>query len=187
VESGSPLTYTVPVSNPFVGQADARPEIWAYGLRNPWRFSFDRATGDLWIGDVGQNAWEEINRQPGDSPGGENYGWRIMEASYCYNPVPCDPAGLTLPVAEYSHDDGDRSVTGGYVMRSPDFPASQGVYLFGDFVSGRIWGLRWEGENWQRQELMDAPWNLSSFGEDEAGRLYAINYNGAVYRLVPAE
>jgi glucose/arabinose dehydrogenase len=138
--------YSIPSSNPFAGNAAYRPEIWALGLRNPWRFSFDRGTGDLFIADVGQNLYEEVNAQSAASGGGENYGWNIMEGLHCYATTTCDRTGLTLPVAEYGHSlMGDCSITGGFVYRGGEFPVLQGVYLYGDYCSGRIWGLRRAG------------------------------------------
>jgi glucose/arabinose dehydrogenase len=177
VETGSPATYTVPASNPFVGQAGFRPEIWTLGLRNPWRFSFDRQTHDLYIADVGQNAFEEVNFQLAASGGGENYGWRLMEGLHCFNPPNCDMTGLTLPVVEYDHTLGC-SVTGGYVYRAAIFPRMQGLFFYGDFCSGRIWGLRNENGTWQAALLLDTAINISTFGEDEQGNLFVADYNG---------
>ncbi len=186
VETGNPLTYTVPITNPFVGQARKLPEIWAYGLRNPWRYSFDRQTGDLFIADVGQNAWEEVNFQPAASPGGENYGWRITEGSHCYNPNPCDTTGLTLPIAEYGRSDG-RSVTGGFVYRGAAHPALQGVYLYADYLTGRIWGLRFDGSAWENRLLLESGRNISSFGQDAAGEVYVVDHSGEIMRVVVAD
>lgn len=177
--------YAVPGDNPFANSAEARPQIWAYGLRNPWRFSFDRATGDLYIGDVGQGEWEEINFQPADSAGGENYGWVNYEGNHKYGGGSSD--GLVFPVAEYSHAEGGCSVTGGYVYRGPALPELNGVYFFGDYCSGQIWTLlRAADGTWKRTLLMDEAFNISSFGEDEAGELYLVDHTGAVYQLVAA-
>lgn len=185
VDGGDP--YGIPPTNPFVGRADARPEIWAYGLRNPWRYSFDRATGDLWIGDVGQNAWEEIDFQPAGSRGGENYGWSIMEGSHCFRPSSgCDPTGLVLPVVEYpTHAGGTCAVTGGYVYRGTAFPALFGVYLYADYCSGQIWALYPDAAGaWHSAELVRVPVRISSFGEDEAGELYLTGHDtGIIYRV----
>jgi glucose/arabinose dehydrogenase len=184
VDNGSP--YAIPADNPFVGDAAARPEVWAYGLRNPWRFSFDRATGDLYIGDVGQNAWEWVNFQPAGARGGQNYGWNVVEGSHCYPPgTRCDPSQFVRPVAEYDHSLGC-SVTGGYVYRGPSFPSLQGVYFFGDYCSGRIWGLAHaEAGQWRQQELLKSSVRISSFGEDEAGEVYLLGLSdGTLYRLV---
>ena len=172
-----------PADNPFVGQEGARPEIWAYGLRNPWRFSFDRQTGDLWIADVGQNQWEEVNVQPAGSAGGENYGWPIMEGTHCFQADACQQDGLVLPVAEYEHALGC-SVTGGYVYRGAAQPALQGVYFYGDYCSGRIWGLAQVDGQWQNAELLSSGVQISSFGESEDGELLVVDYNGNLSRLI---
>ena len=148
-------SYAVPADNPFVGNGSVRDEIWALGLRNPWRISFDRETGDLYIADVGQNRLEEVNVQPAASTGGENYGWDIMEGSQCTGGGDgCNRAGLTLPVAEYDHDLGC-SITGGEVYRGSAYPDMDGVYFYGDFCSGRIWGLWRNGDAWDGAELVD--------------------------------
>ena len=175
--------YVVPPSNPFAGRADARPEIWAYGLRNPWRFSFDRATGDLWIGDVGAAAWEEIDYQPAGKPGGQNYGWDIMEGAACRSERGCDTTGLTAPVATYDHQQGC-SVSGGYVYRGQADPGLAGAYLYGDYCSGVIWSLsRAAGGAWASTKLLESGLSISSFGEDEAGELYLTDLRGGVYRV----
>ena len=177
-------TYTVPADNPFTGQASVRPETWAYGLRNPWRFSFDRQTGDLWIADVGQGDWEEVNFQPAGSRGGENYGWSIMEGTHCFDAKTCDQAGLTLPVAEYGHGQ-DCSVSGGYVYRGAAQPSLQGVYFYGDYCSGTIRGLAKDADGqWRSGELLDTNLQISSFGETEDGEVLVVDYDGAVYRVV---
>jgi glucose/arabinose dehydrogenase len=185
VDRGNP--YAIPPDNPFVATAGARPEIWAYGLRNPWRFSFDRETGDLWIADVGQNAWEEINVQPADSPGGENYGWSVMEGDHCFRPSSgCDTSGKVLPIYEYDHD-GGCSVTGGYVYRGADIPALRGLYVFTDYCSGVFIALQRSGETALAVPLGIELGTVSSFGEDENGELYAVSDGGgAIYRLVNA-
>jgi glucose/arabinose dehydrogenase len=185
VDSAEP--YAIPPDNPFIGVEGARPEIWAYGLRNPWRFSFDRLTNDLYIADVGQNLWEEIDFQPASSTGGENYGWRRMEGFHCFNPsTNCDDGTLTLPVWEYGHGLGC-SVTGGYVYRGEQYPALYGTYLYGDYCSGRIWGLTQDkAGNWSNEELARPAFPISTFGEDEAGEVYVARYasNGAIYHIV---
>jgi glucose/arabinose dehydrogenase len=164
-------TYGIPADNPFVA-GGGRPEIWAYGLRNPWRFSFDRTTGDLWIGDVGQDAWEEIDHTARGVSAPVDYGWNRMEGLHCFAPsAGCDTSGLTLPLAEYGHDQGC-AVTGGYVARGAAAGALAGVYVFGDYCSGRIWGLASNGP--ARQEpvlLLESGRSISSFGEDEAGEI----------------
>jgi len=190
VNGGSGDPYAVPEDNPFVGTEGAQPEVWAYGLRNPWRFSFDRETGDLWIADVGQNAFEEVNVQPADSTGGENYGWNITEGESCYNesepetPLEtCDTEGLTGPILEYRHSEG-QSVTGGYVYRGEAIPALNGFYVFGDFVSGTIWGAAsQEGGGYASIELLESGFPLVAFGEDEAGELYVADFGGTLYRF----
>jgi len=176
VESGA-APYAVPPDNPFVGAAGFRPEIWALGLRNPWRFSFDRLTGDLYIGDVGQGAFEEIDFQPAGDPGGQNYGWNIMEGDSCYPPgtVGCNSTGFTLPVFVYTHVP-ECSVTGGHVYRGSAIPSLQGVYLFGDLCSGRIWGIRKNGASWDNAVLATTTLTISTFGEDEPGNVYVANY-----------
>jgi glucose/arabinose dehydrogenase len=168
--------YAIPPDNPFVN-GGGRPEIWALGLRNPWRFSFDRQTHELWAGDVGQNAWEEIDviRRGG------NYGWRIMEGAHCFNPPRnCDRQGLELPVAEYANAGGRCSVTGGYVYRGSAIPRLKGMYVYGDFCSGEIFGLRGTGQ----RVLLETRLAISSFGEDEAGEVYVVDHRGGVYRLI---
>jgi glucose/arabinose dehydrogenase len=193
VESGvSP--YAIPSSNPFVSSNNYVHEAWAYGLRNPWRFSFDDQTGDLYIGDVGQNNYEEIDFQPAGSPGGQNYGWRIMEAYSNYD-VPSgftNFASLTLPVTAYSHAsipaDFSAAVIGGYVYRGPNIPRMNGMYFYGDFAAGWVWGLMRTGTNWQNQALV-APsqvtnLTISTFGEDDSGQLYLANYyGGKIYQI----
>ncbi len=174
--------YGVPPTNPFAQTPGYRAEIWALGLRNPWRFSFDREKGDLYIGDVGQEQYEEIDLQPASSSGGENYGWRIMEGGHCYRSQDCDQTGLVLPVAEYDHSRGC-SVTGGVVYRGGTYPRMQGIYLYGDYCSGRIWGLRQRGGQWQSLELLDTAHRINSFGEDEVGNAYVVDYGGNIYLL----
>ena len=175
--------YAVPPSNPFVARKGHLPEIWSLGLRNPWRFAFDRKTGDLYIADVGQNKYEEVNVQPRSSRGGENYGWNILEGTHCFRSKNCDRTGLTMPVAEYEHSRGC-SITGGRVYRGREFPALDGVYLYGDYCSGRIWGLRRAGNTWEVRELLKAPIAISTFGEDEQGSLYVADYDdGRIYKI----
>lgn len=171
-------TYAVPADNPF------GDEIWAYGLRNPWRFAFDRATGDLYLADVGQNQYEEVDFQLAASPGGENYGWRIMEGLHCFNPpTGCDQTGLVLPVAEYSHADGC-SITGGYVYRGTQYPQLNGQYFFADYCIGTIWSLQRDAAGtWQMTERLSPNIRISSFGEGADGELYVIDHGGAVYQL----
>lgn len=183
--------YAIPPTNPFVGVA-GEDEIWAFGLRNPWRDSFDRETGDLWIGDVGQNAYEEIDFQPADAEGGRNYGWRCMEGYHCtgLSGCTCDSSELTLPVHEYSHSDGC-SVTGGYVYRGAKIPHLRGTYFFSDYCSGSVWSFRYDGSN--KTEFADRTAELVpdvgsinsvvSFGEDADGEVYICDLDGEVFRI----
>jgi glucose/arabinose dehydrogenase len=175
--------YSVPASNPFVGEAGF-DEIWDYGLRNPWRFSFDRETDNLWIADVGQNNWEEINRESGSSAGGVNYGWDDMEGKHCYESG-CSSTGKMLPIAEYSHSDGC-SVTGGYVYRGTTQLDLVGNYVLADYCSGRVWTIS-AGSSALTQRL-DTSLAISSFGESETGELYAVDLGGGrLYRVVAPE
>lgn len=169
--------------NPFLNRSGANPYIWAYGLRNPWRFSFDRVTGDLIIADVGQNALEELNRQPRRSRGGENYGWKIREGDRCFEPpMGCRTEGLTEPVLVYGRNEG-QSITGGYVYRGNAIPTLKGQYVFGDFGSGTVWAARPTGNRWTKTTLGRVE-NPSTFGEDEAGELYVAEYgSGRILRL----
>jgi len=188
VDSGDP--YAIPPTNPFVGVPGAREEIWAYGFRNPWRFSFDRATGELYIADVGQDSWEEIDLQPATSQGGENYGWHRMEGQHCFNPpADCNDGTLTLPIIEYPHDDDNGffgcAVIGGYSYRGNGFPLLDGVYFYADFCTGKIWGASRDPEgNLTNPLLLESGLNIGSFGEDEAGDVYVadLSTNG-LYRI----
>ncbi len=176
--------YKIPVDNPFIDTAGARAEIWAFGLRNPWRFSFDRETGLLWAGDVGQNMWEEIEI----ITKGANYGWNIMEGFHCYSPATgCDQSGLTLPLVEYDHSQGC-SVTGGYVYRGDKIPSLQGHYIYGDYCSGNIWALGYHDNTVIRNVLLaESGLSITSFGEDLAGNLYILSRDGGIYTLVQTE
>jgi len=182
VDSGSP--YGIPPGNPFVGDAGTRPEIWAFGTRNPWRFSFDRLTGDLFIGDVGQGAWEEIDFQPAGSAGGQNYGWSCFEGLHPYdNTRNCTQKGtLTSPILEYDHSLGC-SVIGGYRYTGSSYPALRGLYLYADFCTGRIWGAAQNGASWTSGQLLDTTDQFAAFGEDEAGELYLAAYGGTIYKV----
>lgn len=182
VESGR-FPYAIPPDNPYLKNTNSRPEIWAVGLRNPWRFSFDRKTGDLYLADVGQNLFEEVHFQPAGSVGGENYGWNILEGTHCFKTDPCDKTGLVIPVAEYDHSKGC-SVTGGMVYRGPGFSGMQGIYFYGDYCSGRIWGLRPSGTSWETAELIDSAYSISTFGEDEEGNIYIADHvAGSIYKI----
>ena len=200
--------YSIPKDNPFVGDKSKRAEIFCYGLRNPWRFSFDRKTNDLIIGDVGQNLWEEVNWNSWENAKGANFGWRIMEGNHCYNPEDfCDTTGLIQPVHEYPNnaaymkillgmDEAEAtgcSVTGGYVYRGKENPDLYGRYIFGDYCTGRIWSFKLENgkpvgfinlRNKLKKHSSDIPLFISSFGEDSSGELYIVDYLGAVYKFV---
>ncbi|MFB0557307.1 MAG: sorbosone dehydrogenase family protein [Dehalococcoidia bacterium] len=180
----APGDYEIPADNPFVGTEGARAEIWAFGLRNPWRFSFDLETGLLWAGDVGQNLWEEIDI----ITKGANYGWNIMEGSHCYSPATgCDQSGLTLPIIEYDHSQRC-SVTGGYVYRGDQIPSLQGYYIYGDYCTGNIWALAYNDNVVTENILLtEAGLRITSFGEDLAGNLYILDRQGGIYTLVQAE
>jgi glucose/arabinose dehydrogenase len=177
--------YAIPADNPFANRNDARPEIWAYGLRNPFRFSFDRETATLFIGDVGQRKWEEIDEGPAGA-GGINYGWAKMEGRHCYRRRHCKKSGLRLPIHEDSHEVGN-VVTGGYVYRGQDIPALVGTYVFTDFGSSEVWGLTQDAQgNWQRSVLLqtDDRVDIASFGESDSGELFAVDLvAGVLYRL----
>ena len=179
--------YRVPATNPYVGRAGL-DEIYSRGLRNPWRFSFDRATADLWIGDVGQYRYEEIDRSTTTSGRGRgaNYGWKVMEGRACYSPSSgCNTTGKVLPVVAYNHSQGDCSVIGGYVYRGPSAPSLVGRYVFGDFCSGRIWSIAQAARAPAGRALVfDTALNITSFGEDEAGDLYVTDAAGGVRRIV---
>ena len=181
------LPYGIPPDNPFVGNSqDWREEIWAYGLRIPWRFSFDRKSGQLWAGDVGQDLWEEIDIVEK----GANYGWNRMEGFHCFSPpTDCDTTGLAMPVLDYGRNEG-KSITGGYVYRGARLGGLYGVYIYGDFVSKRIWGLRYEeGEVLSNDLIATCPSGISSFGEDESGEVYIVGFEGPIYvfELLPGE
>ncbi|WP_322815193.1 PQQ-dependent sugar dehydrogenase [Chloroflexus sp.] len=183
IDNGQP--YAIPADNPFVNTADALPEIWAYGLRNPWRFTFDPVTNLIFIADVGQNEQEEINVASA-ATGGLNYGWRLMEGDQCYRPASCDSTGLVLPVAVYPHDSasGGCSVTGGDVYRGVQQLALHGVYFYADFCTGNLWALWANGETWQHALIARLPIQTTSFGLDEQGEVYLLDRAGGVYRLV---
>ena len=206
VDKGDP--YTIPPDNPFFNDTEKRAEIFCYGLRNPWRFSFDRETSDLIIGDVGQNLWEEINWLTWDESLGANFGWRTMEGNHCYDPEEfCDTTGLIMPVFEYPNnasymkiligmDEREAtgcSVTGGYVYRGNNNPDLWGTYIFGDYCTGRIWSFKLKNgkptkfKNLRpelKKHSRDVPLFISSFGEDSSGELYVVDYLGAVYKFI---
>ncbi len=173
-------TYAIPPDNPFA-DGGGSPEIWAYGLRNPWRFSFDRETGELWAGDVGQNRWEEIDL----IERGGNYGWSVLEGSHCFNPRDnCDRQSGIPPVWEYSLDGRPCSVIGGYVYRGKSIPWLNGVYIYGDFCSGKVFGLRYnDGRVAEHKELADTGLAIMSFAEDNNGELYLLSQSEGIFRL----
>ena len=206
VDNGEP--YSIPKDNPFYNQKNKKGEIFCYGLRNPWRFSFDRVTSDLLIGDVGQNKWEEVNWNTWNDAKGANYGWRIMEADHCFNPEDfCDTTGLIMPVHEYPNnaaymrilmgmDESEAtgcSVTGGYVYRGNKNSSLWGTYIFGDYCTGRIWAFKYKNgkiSNFQnirkklKKNSKDLPLFIASFGEDNSGELYVVDYLGTIYKFI---
>jgi glucose/arabinose dehydrogenase len=181
--------YAVPPDNPFVGMPNVRPEIWSYGLRNPWRVDLDPVTGDLYVADVGQGKWEEVSVSTAAAGAGRgvNFGWRIMEGPECFNPSPCDQSGLELPVVSYDHGQGC-SITGGFVYRGSAIPALQGHYFYSDFCAGFVRSFRLQDgaavDQFRWPTLAPGP-NIPGFGRDAAGELYILATNGVVYRMVP--
>jgi len=183
VDAGGEVGYAIPPDNPYVGSDTGRNEVWAIGLRNPWRFSFDRETGDLYIADVGQNQYEEVNVAPAGHAAPINYGWNIMEGLHCYGSDTCEQEGLYLPAVEYSHPEGGCSITGGYVYRGEQFPALSGNYFYGDFCTGRVWSfLSPDGEP---RQVASVQGNITSFGQDALGELYLLTQQGQVYQIQP--
>ena len=178
---GGRFSYRIPGDNPLSSVAGAKPEIWAYGFRNPWRFSFDRETGDLWLGDVGQNLWEEINLVKK----GRNYGWNVMEGTHCFRPRNgCNETGSELPIVEYSSSQGC-SVIGGYVYRGTRLPSLFGAYLYGDFCRGTVWGLRRDGQTvTEHIVLAKVDAQITSFGEDQSRNVYILTRDDGIYQLV---
>lgn len=182
---GAAGNYTIPPDNPYIDHSDWLPEIWSIGLRNPWRFSFDRLSGDLYIADVGQYDFEEVNFSPAGETRGLNYGWAIMEGTHCYDAADCDRTGLEIPVAEYNHTQGC-SITGGYVYRGADFPALFGKYYFADYCDGTIWSLVLQDGEWLQTVALESGISISSFGEDAQGELYLLDRpNGTMFQLRP--
>ena len=179
IDNGSP--YAIPPDNPYVN-GGGLPEIWASGLRNPWRYSFDRSTGDLYIGDVGQGQWEEINFRAAEAPNSANFGWNYWEGLHPYQDTAPEDIEFVFPIWEYGHDQGC-SVTGGFVYRG-SMAAWQGIYIYGDFCSGRVWGLLRDNVNiWQNTLLFETDFNITSFGEDESGEIYLVDRSGGIYQL----
>lgn len=184
VDCGSP--YSIPEDNPFANTDFTLDEIWALGLRNPFRYSFDRVTGDLYIADVGQDAIEEVHVHKANTASGANYGWRLMEGSQCFNPASaCNDGSLTLPAFEYGHEAGRCSITGGYVYRGNAIGELQGHYLYGDFCSGEILSAQELSSQWQQQALLDTSFAISTFGENESGEVFVADLGGSIYQLVP--
>jgi glucose/arabinose dehydrogenase len=174
-------SYSIPPDNPFVGQEDARPEIWAYGLRNPWRMSLDPLTGDLWAADAGQSSFEEVDLiKPG-----RNYGWNIMEGFECFEPPSgCDMTGLEMPVHVYPTDEGGCTIIGGYVYLGSRIPTLYGAYVFGDYCGGKIWALRYDGQEvTEHLEIADTDLSIPSFGVDQSGEIYILSFEGEIYRF----
>lgn len=181
IKVGEAEPYAIPGDNPFA-TGGGRAEVWAFGLRNPWRFSFDSTTGDLYIGDVGQSSWEEINFLAAESPGGANFGWNHREGMHAFASQRTE--GLVDPVAEYENGGRECSVSGGVVVRDPELPAWRGVYLYGDYCSGGIWGLlRDASGQWMSSRLFDTSFAITSFGTDASGAVYLTDHNGRIYRL----
>jgi glucose/arabinose dehydrogenase len=180
--------YGIPADNPFVDRADAKPEIWLTGLRNPWRMSFDRQTDDLWIGDVGQGSYEEIDVVRAGAGGGEDFGWNVTEGFHCFpSGDSCDRSGLTSPITEYAHGNGDCSVTGGYVYRGRRYPALEGAYLFADYCTGRVWAIdAASNEVHDPPVVLESGRQISSFGEDADGELYATDLGGTLLSVTGA-
>jgi glucose/arabinose dehydrogenase len=184
-QGGKP--YGIPPDNPFVERQGARPEIWSFGLRNPWRYSFDRETGDLWIGDVGQNAREEIDFEPAGTPGGRNYGWNAFEGSAPFPGGAPAPEDAVPPLIDYPLEAGACAVTGGYVYRGTAIPSLRGAYVYADFCVGQLRALvQRNGRTVQRRDLEPQVEALASFGEDQNGELYVLSLSGRVWRLAPA-
>lgn len=173
------LNYAIPSDNPFVGQNNVREEIYAYGFRNPWRMSFDKLSGALWSGDVGQDEREEINI----IISGGNFGWKLFEGTFCFS-GDCNDTGLVKPVFEYNHNGNDQSITGGHVYRGSQTPSLTGKYIYADFVDGRIWALDAIPNNPNNQLLLDSNLNISSFGVDNDNELYLCAFDGSIYRLI---
>ena len=182
ININSGTLYSVPSTNPFVGRTGVKPEIWAYGFRNPWRFGFDTSTGRLFIGDVGQDSYEEINI----GKSGGNFGWSVMEGAHCF-PIgsSCSKTGKILPISEVAHPSAE-AIIGGFVYRGSAISGLAGTYVFGDFVTGVIWGLKQTSTGaWQRSTLLSSGRAISAFGRDNNGNLYVVDYgNGSIYKIV---
>jgi glucose/arabinose dehydrogenase len=183
----TPPYYTIPPDNPYVGNPNVDDHIWTLGLRNPWRWSFDRSTNDMWIADVGQSTWEEVNFRPAGNTGGINYGWRCYEGNAPYNTTGCLPqSNYVSPIFVYPHNSatGGFSITGGFVYRGPEFPALQGYYICADYVSGNVWLINPNGSGgWITRMQSGLPGSISAFGESENGTLYAVSLGGSIYKV----
>lgn len=177
--------YSVPASNPFVDESGTKPEIWALGLRNPWRIAFDKATGDLYIADVGQGDLEEVNVQKATSKGGENYGWRCYEGTKTYDTAGCKEASaFTAPAFEYAHEEGRCSITGGYVYRGSGISSLEGSYIYGDYCTGEVFAAKQADSKWEQTLILKTPYMISTFGQGSNGELYMADTKaGAVYQL----
>ncbi len=184
IDVNTSAAYLIPPANPFVGK-DGADQVWAYGLRNPWKFSFDRMTGDLFIADVGQDKWEEINFEPAGDPGGRNYGWDDREGAHCFEPMTsCLTAGRIDPIIEFSHASGGRAVIGGYVYRGRKSSALRGFYVYGDLNIASLSAAFPNGDGtWSTFPLVNGPGSVTAFGEDEAGELYVVSYSGSVHAI----
>lgn len=188
IDINTASNYAIPSTNPFFGATDTLDEIWDFGVRNPWRWSFDPANGNMYIADVGQGAWEEINLAVAPNNGGTNWGWRLREGKHCFNPPSnCDPQGITTdPVYEYSHSAGRCSITGGYVYRGSDIPAAKGRYFFADYCTGEVWSGEKLGATFTDIQLHTNIDNVTSFGVDASGELYVCELDGDIYKFIPA-
>jgi glucose/arabinose dehydrogenase len=177
-------SYTIPADNPFIDNPNARPEVWATGFRNPWRFSFDRVTGDLFVADVGQNMWEEVSWLANGTPGGQNFGWNVMEANHCYT-ANCNPDDFVPAIFEYDHTRGC-SISGGYIYRGEQFLSLYGNYFAADFCSGTIWGVFQNPDgSWQSTIVHQSGIPINSFGEDANGELYVVARTGQILQIRP--
>lgn len=181
----SQVPYKIPATNPFASRADAAKEVWDYGLRNPWKISFDKATGDLYIADVGQGDREEIDVETAGGKGGVNYGWRCYEGTRDYNLAGCQARqNYTFPVVDYDHSDNRCAITGGYVYRGTQAPSMLGTYFYADYCGGQVYSLQKQNSAWKTQLEVQTPYKISAFGQDSRGELYLADYStGALYRL----
>lgn len=184
VNKGDP--YSIPPTNPFINKPETQSEIWAYGLRNPWRISFDKISGDLYIADVGQNSIEEVNLQKSNSKGGENYGWRCYEGNFPYNSEGCqEKSNYITPIFEYDHQEGRCSITGGFVYRGNTYPTFEGKYFYGDFCSGQLYYAENVANKWRQTLAAKTTYSISTFGQDTQNELYVADYRGGgIYKII---